>query len=155
LALRVLVCVPKTPSDIRLSKISGPGPATRSQVLVGLVGVEPTTSPLSGVRSCHLSYRPTGSAGGADRDRTDDLLNANQALSQLSYSPWKGRRWPLAVGVDPTSIIHRPQPKIEAGWTRPAGLGPAAPSGKSKRHRTAGPERLPATPCAGSGHVLS
>ena len=25
--------------------------------------------------------------GGADRDRTDDLLNASQALSQLSYSP--------------------------------------------------------------------
>jgi hypothetical protein len=27
------------------------------------------------------------SSGGADRDRTGDLLNANQALSQLSYSP--------------------------------------------------------------------
>ena len=26
--------------------------------------------------------------GGADRDRTDDLLNAIQALSQLSYSPY-------------------------------------------------------------------
>ena len=25
--------------------------------------------------------------GGAGRDRTDDLLNANQALSQLSYGP--------------------------------------------------------------------
>jgi hypothetical protein len=25
--------------------------------------------------------------GGADRDRTDDLLNAIQALSQLSYNP--------------------------------------------------------------------
>ena len=25
--------------------------------------------------------------GGATRDRTADLLNANQALSQLSYSP--------------------------------------------------------------------
>ena len=25
--------------------------------------------------------------GGAMRDRTADLLNANQALSQLSYSP--------------------------------------------------------------------
>ena len=25
--------------------------------------------------------------GGADRNRTDDLLNAIQALSQLSYSP--------------------------------------------------------------------
>ena len=27
------------------------------------------------------------SNGGASRDRTDDLLNANQALSQLSYGP--------------------------------------------------------------------
>jgi hypothetical protein len=27
------------------------------------------------------------SNGGAGRDRTGDLLNANQALSQLSYSP--------------------------------------------------------------------
>ena len=27
------------------------------------------------------------SSGGADRDRTDDLLNAIQALSQLSYGP--------------------------------------------------------------------
>ena len=26
--------------------------------------------------------------GGARRDRTDDLLNANQALSQLSYGPF-------------------------------------------------------------------
>jgi hypothetical protein len=25
--------------------------------------------------------------GGPDRDRTDDLLDANQALSQLSYGP--------------------------------------------------------------------
>ena len=33
--------------------------------------------------------------GGADRDRTDDLLNANQALFQLSYGPevkWANRR---------------------------------------------------------------
>ncbi len=28
-----------------------------------------------------------GSSGGADRDRTGGLLVANQALSQLSYSP--------------------------------------------------------------------
>src|ERR1044071_1332229 len=85
-----------------------------SLVLVGLGGIEPPTSPLSGVRSSHLSYRPgverlrPGSVtpgrqranllaragheaypttGGAGRDRTGDLLNANQALSQLSYSP--------------------------------------------------------------------
>jgi hypothetical protein len=56
--------------------------------MVGLGGLEPPTSPLSGVRSSHLSYRPGESnTGGAGRDRTGDLLNANQALSQLSYSP--------------------------------------------------------------------
>ena len=56
--------------------------------MVGLGRVELPTSPLSGVRSSHLSYRPDGGeSGGAGRDRTGDLLNANQALSQLSYSP--------------------------------------------------------------------
>ena len=65
---------------------------------MGLVRLELTTSPLSGVRSSHLSYRPEPvpalaaplpgpRTGGADRDRTDGLLSANQALSQLSYSP--------------------------------------------------------------------
>ena len=61
--------------------------------LVGLGRLELPTSPLSGVRSNHLSYRPLSApgraaeTGGAGRDRTGDLLNANQALSQLSYSP--------------------------------------------------------------------
>ena len=57
---------------------------------MGLGRFELPTSPLSGVRSNQLSYRPgliEPSAGGAGRDRTGDLLNANQALSQLSYSP--------------------------------------------------------------------
>ena len=62
-------------------------------ILIGLVGrggLEPPTSRLSGVRSNQLSYRPDwhprhrALVGGAYRDRTDDLLNANQALSQLS-----------------------------------------------------------------------
>jgi hypothetical protein len=39
--------------------------------------------------------------GGAGRDRTGDLLNANQALSQLSYSPYLYKE------------------VIEADWTRP------------------------------------
>ena len=55
--------------------------------VVGLGRVELPTSPLSGVRSNQLSYRPSGYAGGAGRDRTGGLLSANQALSQLSYSP--------------------------------------------------------------------
>jgi hypothetical protein len=31
--------------------------------------------------------------GGASRDRTDDLIVANDALSQLSYSPTSGNGW--------------------------------------------------------------
>ena len=62
-----------------------------SSFMVGPGGIEPPTSPLSGVRSSHLSYgprcHPSADTGGAGRDRTGDLLNANQALSQLSYSP--------------------------------------------------------------------
>ena len=70
--------------------------------VVGLGRLELPTSSLSGTRSSHLSYRPKLAAlpcfsraerlqlGGAGRDRTGDLLNANQALSQLSYSPYFG-----------------------------------------------------------------
>jgi hypothetical protein len=39
----------------------------------------------------------TSISGGADRDRTGGLLVANQALSQLSYSPKPGRS-SLVVG---------------------------------------------------------
>ena len=53
--------------------------------LVGSSGLEPPTSRLSGVRSNQLSYEP--SRGGDERVRTDGLLLARQALSQLSYTP--------------------------------------------------------------------
>ena len=33
------------------------------------------------------------SFGGAERDRTADLMLAKHALSQLSYSPTRGRNW--------------------------------------------------------------
>ena len=45
------------------------------------------TSRLSSARSNQLSYRPVANFGGGDQDRTDDLLLAKQALSQLSYTP--------------------------------------------------------------------
>ena len=44
--------------------------------------------------------------GGAGRDRTGDLLSANQALSQLSYSPFFG---PRQVPLAPPSRIYRGQ----------------------------------------------
>ena len=59
-------------------------------------------------------------SGGADQDRTDDLLNANQALSQLSYSP--RMEWffdlisltfppPLRIQESQTDLIV-----LEASW---------------------------------------
>ena len=71
------------------------------QVLVGLDGLEPSTSRLSGARSSHLSYKPELThrlydsficcqlllAGGDEGNRTLDPLLAGQVLSQLSYTP--------------------------------------------------------------------
>jgi hypothetical protein len=42
--------------------------------------------------------------GGADRDRTDDLLIANEALSQLSYSPTEGARIVAPGPVGPARV---------------------------------------------------
>ena len=69
-----------------------------SRCLVGLSGLEPPTSRLSGVRSNRLSYKPifpgfrlllslSQAFGGDKRDRTADPLLAKQVLSQLSYTP--------------------------------------------------------------------
>ena len=54
--------------------------------VVGLTGVEPVTSSLSGTRSNQLSYKPRG-VGGGSRIRTGDILLAKQALYQLSHTP--------------------------------------------------------------------
>ena len=76
-------------------------PRVYSRELVGLDGLEPSTSRLSGARSNHLSYRPVLSGialrvfgsysssptGGDDGIRTHDPLLAGQVLSQLSYTP--------------------------------------------------------------------
>ena len=44
-------------------------------------------------------------SGGAMRDRTADLLNANQALSQLSYSPSSSLLFYTIALLDCTSLV--------------------------------------------------
>ena len=54
--------------------------------LAGWTRLELATSCVTGRRSNQLNYHPK-SLCGPERDRTADLLNAIQALSQLSYRP--------------------------------------------------------------------
>src|SRR4029434_5993331 len=48
--------------------------------------------------------------GGADRDRTDDLLNAIQALSQLSYGPTFGGNECEESGVRVRNSVGKVKP---------------------------------------------
>jgi hypothetical protein len=46
----------------------------------------------------HFSFQLGKKSGGPDRDQTDDLVVANDALYQLSYWPMgKGRYWEIAA----------------------------------------------------------
>ena len=61
-----------------------------AMLVVGLSGLEPPTSRLSGVRSNQLSYKPILKSfdfSGDEEIRTLDPLLARQVLSQLSYAP--------------------------------------------------------------------
>jgi hypothetical protein len=80
---------------------------------------------------CPSAFRPApadGAAadGGAERDRTDDLLLAKQALSQLSYSPQRLELQPKPATApkgwssspNPLQPPNRPQPKTRASRPR-------------------------------------
>ena len=51
-----------------------------------------------GAADAALKGRSSTLIGGADRDRTGGLLVANQALSQLSYSPNPSGQWSVSSG---------------------------------------------------------
>ena len=77
---------PAPPADTRPPGRPAPGNETLSSPNAGPGDQEPgVRTPRSGRSSdlCRRSSRP----GGGERDRTDDLLLAKQALSQLSYTP--------------------------------------------------------------------
>ncbi len=51
----------------------------------------------AGYPCCYSAWQVTGGAKGS---RTPDLLNAIQALSQLSYGPTRDAGWETASGTD-------------------------------------------------------
>ena len=65
---------------------------------------------------CFTPPEHSTAVGGAGRDRTGDLLNANQALSQLSYSPFFRPAPPLGA---PPARIYRGQLDTGAGDLKP------------------------------------
>ena len=64
------------------------------------------------IKKLHPSFALRGKDGGGERDRTDGLLVANQALSQLSYTPARQPTSPAPrVSVDPGSPEVRGGPR--------------------------------------------
>ena len=80
LFLRCVLCKFQRSSRLPADTLHGIGK------LVGVAGIEPATSSLSGTRSNQLSYTP-GCAGGGNGIRTRDFQLAKLALYQLSYAP--------------------------------------------------------------------
>ena len=80
---------------------------------MGLSGLEPPTSRLSGVRSNQLSYKPLAfysvTGNGDGEIRTLDPLLARQVLSQLSYTPILVVMYYLILIRQPPALPHRLQ----------------------------------------------
>jgi hypothetical protein len=78
--------------------------------LVGRVGVEPTTSRLSGVRSNHLSYRPSSARTPVSRSKAAPYGRASQRWPSLSACDLadakssRGLRFPVMKGHEDGGI---------------------------------------------------
>ena len=62
---------------------------SRKKEVVGLPGIEPGTSRLSGVRSNRLSYKPTRSVF-RRRDVRENTIALSLSKSTINYTPRKG-----------------------------------------------------------------
>ena len=85
-----------------------------------------------GLRRGSLRGASLAKAGGAERDRTADLVIANDALSQLSYSPKQARVYPSASG--PVNARAR-QKAAHEGCNVPCGIACGESGGQLNRKR--------------------
>ena len=106
---------PKPPQTLISSTSVWPSRAQSSRTLKGgnvasqTAPVRPQTKGRGRTnKQCDRGWRNQTKFGGARRDRTDDLLLAKQALSQLSYGPFK-----------PAGLEGFPQPQAPAGTSVP------------------------------------
>ena len=136
---------PSATSDFRFI-VSGAGIPERK--LVGLGGLEPPTSPLSGARSSHLSYRPAYSVANNSSTLSYQPIPGN-SLAFLKFPRHAGnlltrqapaKRLPHlpTLGGQPPQFAVRPACRHECRWS--------PPSAESPRHLP--PRRFPPWQCA-------
>ena len=98
LKLNILVCLVFSISSVVKERKFATEPLSSflclfsNRLMVGVTGVGPVTSSLSGTRSNQLSYTPSSVLsspmfGGGSRTRTGDIRLAKPTLYQLSYAP--------------------------------------------------------------------
>jgi hypothetical protein len=139
---------------------SGPTDALPSQIVkeqpIRLAKMHQTAAALPPLASDHFTALPEKTDGGAGRDRTDDLLLAKQALSQLSYSPavaacgspTSDPRFPILVGLDgfepstpalsrrcSNQLSYRPNVRFGCLDSQPIGVGAGQRREESARCR--------------------
>ncbi len=71
--------------------------------MVGLGGLEPPTSPLSGVRSNHLSYRPKADEGGTQHPATRSHAGLSALLVGMQVTCADARSGLVSKGGDPAA----------------------------------------------------
>ena len=101
---------------------------------VGVPGLEPGTSSLSGTRSNQLSYTPGRGRSGAGGIRTPDRLVANQVLWPAELRP---RRRAPRKAPERQGTGRSPNAEQRDDACRPdlAGLDPSGPEGRETRRR--------------------
>ncbi len=126
---------PVMPSLFTMSHIRKPRPGIRSHETIGLrSSSSPTWIP------AHVRSTPLEGSGGARRDRTDDLMLAKHALSQLSYGPSLGLSAQACVPCSSAGGDVRRLGYPAHGRGRPVGLANAVAFGEptQDRHRHPG-----------------
>jgi hypothetical protein len=93
---RLTHCCMRAARSVRMSADTDGGACCCSAPRFNAQAALPPTAQTRNATS-RSRFRIVGMFGGAERDRTDDLLSAIQALSQLSYSPTFCCRLPLTT----------------------------------------------------------
>ena len=114
----------------------------RGTGMVGVTGIGPVTSSLSGTRSNQLSYTPW--CGGGSGIRTRDFQLAKLALCQLSYAPGGFRLGQRPAGLPPLRPRERQgKPRTTCVRLRPVTPLPGPPAAFRQRANVHIPQGRP------------